>query len=330
MGAVLKNDVFDYRTAMTDSIPQSRKSKIEKMIAELCPKGVEWKPLGDVCVIKTGQPVNKQVISDNPGEYPVINSGREPLGFINEWNTDNDPIGITTRGAGVGSITWQTGKYFRGNLNYSVSMKSTSQIHIRYIYHLLLEMHPEIQSLCTLDGIPALNAGKLKELKIPLPPLTIQKEIARILDTFTELTTELTAELTARKKQYSYYRDKLLTFEEDEVEWKALNEIAQYSKTRISHDQLDNTNYVGVDNLLQNRAGKIESNHVPTSGNLTEYRDGDTLIGNIRPYLKKIWHADRVGGTNGDVLVVHPTDENINPRDLYQVLADDRFFEYNM
>ena len=94
--------------------------------------------MGDVCVIKTGQSVNKQVISDNPGEYPVINSGREPLGFINEWNTDNDPIGITTRGAGVGSITWQAGKYFRGNLNYSVSMKSTSQIHIRYLYHLLL------------------------------------------------------------------------------------------------------------------------------------------------------------------------------------------------
>ena len=106
-------------------------------------------------------------------------------------------------------------------------------------------MHPEIQSLCTFDGIPALNAGKLKELNILIPPLTIQKEIVRILDTFTELT----AELTARKKQYSYYRDKLLTFEEGEVEWKTLGEVAEYSKDRINCEQLDNTNYVGVDNL---------------------------------------------------------------------------------
>lgn len=112
--------------------------------------------------------------------------------------------------------------------------------------------------------------------------------------------------------------------------WKPLEKIAQYSKTRVSHNQLDETNYVGVDNLLQNRSGKERSSHVPTSGNLIEYREGDILIGNIRPYLKKIWHADRIGGTNGDVLVVHITDESVNSRYLYHVLADDKFFEYNM
>ncbi len=114
------------------------------------------------------------------------------------------------------------------------------------------------------------------------------------------------------------------------VEWKALAEVAEYSKTRISFDFLDEKNYVGVDNLLQNRAGKTESNYLPTEGNFTEYRSGDILIGNIRPYLRKIWHADRVGGTNGDVLVIHPTDEVIKPRYLYQVLTDEKFFGYNM
>ena len=61
---------------------------------------VKWKPLGKVTDIKTGQSVSKNIIAQNPGIYPVINSGREPLGFINVWNTENDPIGITTRGAG--------------------------------------------------------------------------------------------------------------------------------------------------------------------------------------------------------------------------------------
>ncbi|QXF32210.1 restriction endonuclease [Photorhabdus luminescens] len=115
-----------------------------------------------------------------------------------------------------------------------------------------------------------------------------------------------------------------------EVEWKTLGELTEYSKTRICFDKLDKSNYVGVDNLLQNWAGKKESTYVPTEGNLIEYQSGDILIGNIRPYLKKIWHADRIGGTNGDVLVIHLTDETITPRYLYQILADDKFFDYNM
>lgn len=312
----------------------SEMSYLEKLLDGV---DVEWLSLGSIAVIKTGQSVNKKMISDNSGKYPVINSGRAPLGFIDTWNTDDDPIGITTRGAGVGSITWQDGRYFRGNLNYSVTIKKDCSIKVRYMYHLLLQMQKDIQELCTFDGIPALNASNLKRLQIPIPcpdtpekSLAIQSEIVRILDKFTALTAELTAELTARKKQYNYYRDQLLSFEGGEVEWRALGEIAAYSKSRISFDKLDENNYVGVDNLLQNRAGKMQSNYVPTSGNLTEFREGDILIGNIRPYLKKIWQADSTGGTNGDVLVIRSCHESILPRYLYQILADENFFEYNM
>ncbi|HHX8691376.1 TPA: restriction endonuclease subunit S [Vibrio diabolicus] len=190
---------------------------------------VEWLALGDVALIKTGQAVSKQAILTNPGQYPVINSGREPLGFIDKWNTDNDPIGITTRGAGVGSITWQEGKYFRGNLNYSVTIKDSANLEVRYLYHLLHQMQSAIQSLCTFDGIPALNAGNLKGLEIPIPcpnnpekSLEIQAKIVRILDAFTAMTAELTAELNMRKKQYNYYRDQLLSFDDGDIEWKTL------------------------------------------------------------------------------------------------------------
>ncbi|WP_165785738.1 restriction endonuclease subunit S [Cloacibacterium normanense] len=190
---------------------------------------VEWKPLGEVAEIKTGQAVSKNMISENQGTYPVINSGREPLGFINIWNTNNDPLGITSRGAGVGSITWQEGKYFRGNLNYSISIKDKNQLNVRFLYHLLNEIQMEIHSLCTFQGIPALNASNLKPLLIPIPTIEIQQKIVAILDTFTELTaeltSELTSELTARKSQYTYYREKLLSFDENQVEWKTLGEV---------------------------------------------------------------------------------------------------------
>jgi type I restriction enzyme S subunit len=203
----------------------------------------------------------------------------------------------------------------------------------RYVYHFLKLNQEKLTNKQHGAGIPALRTSEILEISIPIPcpenpkrSLEIQAEIVRILDNFTELT----AELTARKKQYAYYRDQLLTFAEGEVEWKPLGEVAEYSKMRIGFDQLDEKNYVGVDNLLQNRTGKAESNYVPTSGNLTKYCEGDILIGNIRPYLKKIWYADFTGGTNGDVLVVQVTDKKVNSRYLYQVLADDKFFEYNM
>ncbi|USE37963.1 restriction endonuclease subunit S [Endozoicomonas sp. SCSIO W0465] len=106
----------------------SELSSLERLLGDA---EIQWLALGDIAVIKTGSSVSKQLILENPGEYPVINSGREPLGFIDKWNAHNDPIGVTSRGAGVGSITWQAGKYFRGNLNYSVTIKDYEKINNR-------------------------------------------------------------------------------------------------------------------------------------------------------------------------------------------------------
>ncbi|WP_295847334.1 restriction endonuclease subunit S [uncultured Neisseria sp.] len=223
-------------------------NKAKKLIEMIQTAPVEWKPLGGengIAIIKTGQAVSKQKISNNVGSYPVINSGKEPLGYIDEWNTENDPIGITTRGAGVGSITWQEGRYFRGNLNYAVTIKNKTELDVRFLYHILLEFEQEIHALCTFTGIPALNASNLKKLLIPIPPLETQQRIVKILDKFTELeaTLEATleAELALRKRQYQYYRDFLLDFDNQigggiadgykgrlkDVVWKTLGEVCE-------------------------------------------------------------------------------------------------------
>lgn len=75
----------------------------------------------------------------------------------------NDPIGIASRGAGVGYISWNSGKYFRGNLNYSVTVKKSENIDDRFLYYLLNKLQNEIFSLCTFEGIPALNASNLNK-----------------------------------------------------------------------------------------------------------------------------------------------------------------------
>lgn len=110
-------------------------------------------------------------------------------------------------------------------------------------------------------------------------------------------------------------------------------DIAYYSNTRISAKDIHNESYVGVDNLLQNKKGKTTSSHVPNSGFLIKYQMEDILIGNIRPYLKKIWRASNNGGTNGDVLTIRINEDKknqISSEYLYYVLSSDSFFDYSM
>jgi type I restriction enzyme S subunit len=114
------------------------------------------------------------------------------------------------------------------------------------------------------------------------------------------------------------------------VEYKTLGEIAKYRKERVPATVLTGKNYIGVENLLQNRQGRTLSSSVPKTGSFIGYRVNDILIGNIRPYLKKIWLADIDGGTNGDVLAICINEgEKIAPKFLYYVLSSDLFFAYD-
>ncbi len=108
-----------------------------------------------------------------------------------------------------------------------------------------------------------------------------------------------------------------------------LQDVASYSNKKIDAKNVNENNYVGVDNLLQNKKGKTVSTHVPKNGMLVKFCEGDVLIGNIRPYLKKIWLADISGGTNGDVLDICPIQSLVTPAYLYQILATDVFFDYD-
>lgn len=113
----------------------------------------------------------------------------------------------------------------------------------------------------------------------------------------------------------------------------SLGKIAVYSDQRVAANFLNAENYVGVENLLKDKSGKTSSGHVPSEGNFIAFEKEDILIGNIRPYLRKIWIADVDGGTNGDVLAIRIKEDckdKVLPRYLYQVLSDEDFFEYHI
>lgn len=300
---------------------------------------VEWKTLGEVAELKRGRVMSKEYLADNKGDYPVYSSqtaNNGEIGKINTFDFKGEFVTWTTDGANAGTVFYRNGKFSITNVCGLIILNNNNQLNYKFIYYwLCIEAKKYVYSGM---GNPKLMSNQMEKVKIPVPPLEIQQKIVQILDAFTAVTAELTAEYTLRQKQYQYYRDLLLDFDNlnnpfakgVDMEWKRLGEIAHYSKTRIKASGLNSQNYVGVDNLLQNCMGKTNSNYVPTEGNLTEYLENDILIGNIRPYLKKIWFSDRSGGTNGDVLVIRLTENGVNARYLYQVLSDDKFFAYNM
>lgn len=110
---------------------------------------------------------------------------------------------------------------------------------------------------------------------------------------------------------------------------KLLKDCAYYVTDRISSSNLTAENYIGVDNMLPNKAGVTLSESVPTSGDVTAFNVGDILIGNIRPYFKKIWLATFDGGCSPDVLCIR-CNRDVPPEYLYGVLSQDSFFDYDM
>ncbi|ECC9895543.1 TPA: restriction endonuclease subunit S [Klebsiella pneumoniae] len=127
------------------------------------------------------------------------------------------------------------------------------------------------------------------------------------------------------------YLEKLL--DGAEVEWRSVGDIAGYSSTKVDADKLDATSFVGVDNLLADKGGRIDATYQPNTARLTAYEQGDILLGNIRPYLKKVWMATNTGGCSGDVLAIRILSDCkkfIRPEYLYYALSSDSFFSYNM
>lgn len=181
-------------------------SMLKELIDRLCPNGVEYHKLGQYIEIYTGEQFNKRNMNAE-GSYPVINGGINPSGYIESYNETKNTISISQGGASAGYVAWQDSPFWAGAHCYVVRPISKDLLN-RFLFFFLKNQEVYLQQMQHGAGIPALNQDKVKYLLIPLPPIEVQKEIVRILDTFSAHA----AELQARKEQYEYYRNLLLTF----------------------------------------------------------------------------------------------------------------------
>lgn len=109
-----------------------------------------------------------------------------------------------------------------------------------------------------------------------------------------------------------------------------LNDFIKYSSEKIDIEKISEFNYISTENMLPNKGQIINASSLPKSKTVTKYSIGDTLISNIRPYFKKIWFANKIGGASNDVLVIKSDNALVDKKFLYYLLSEDSFFDYVM
>ncbi|MDO5556648.1 MAG: restriction endonuclease subunit S [Clostridia bacterium] len=301
-------------------------SKLEELIERLCPNGVEYKKL-ESC-LKYEQPTKYIVKStkyDDSYDIPVLTAGQTfILGYTNETN------GIYIASKKEPTIIFDdftTGFHW---VDFGFKVKSSAMkilrpinenVNFRYIYYAMscIKFEPGTH---TRHWISIYS-----QLTVPVPPLEVQCEIVRILDDFTELS----AELKARQKQYEYYRNEILKFENEDVEYKSLDEIAtdMYRGAGIKRDEVTED---GIDCV---RYGEIYTSYNITFDNCISHTDinkikskkyfeyGDVLFAITGESVEEIGKSIVYLGQNkclagGDIVVMK---HKQNPKYLAYVLS---------
>jgi type I restriction enzyme S subunit len=206
---------------------------------------VKWERLEEIFDIIAGGDVPKKALSNKKTEeynIPILSNGisdKALYGWTNKAKIFKPSLTISARGT-IGWTSYQDKPFFP--IVRLLVLTPKVNLNLKYAYYFMKTIENNYK--VSKNSIPQLTKPMIKNIKIPIPPLEVQKKIVQILDSFTELTTELTTELIARKKQYSYYRDKLLTFKDNEVEWKRLGEVAIIGTgNRNTNEAVENGKY---------------------------------------------------------------------------------------
>lgn len=282
-------------------------SKLNELIRQLCPDGVEYKTLGSFATISRGGNFQKKDFRDDG--FPCIHYGQiytkyglfvdKTVSFISpacaskqKTASKNDIImAVTSENIEdvCKCIVWLGDGEVAVSGHSAIIRHSQNPKYLAYYFHSRM-FFDQKRKLAHGTKVIEVTPDKLASVKIPLPPIEVQREIVRILDNFTGLTAELTAELTARKKQYEYYRDKLLAYNYD-VELFTISDIAETSiglATSVSQHKREN----GVI-LLHN--SDIQQNKIVLK--TVEYISKEFAQKNKKKVLRK-----------GDIITVHTGD----------------------
>lgn len=345
----MKNHI--YRSSLVDMLAFDN-STFEKKISTSIKKKIQVKskhplvPLGDVAYIERGVTYSKEdqvpykthiviMTADNitlDGQFIL----KKEIYLRSDFNIDTnkylkakDCFICLSSGSKehVGKVAYieNNTSYLAGGFMGIIRCKS-SEIIPKYLFEIL--NLPNIKELIKIesngDNIKNLSSS-IGRIKIPLPPKEIQKNIINEIELVDK---RLLASNVAIK---DLYNDIVQILNGVQGKKTQLSQVSPFVTTSIKIDDIQLETYVTTDNMLQNRMGVVAFEGTANINSITQYQKGDILISNIRPYLKKIWYADKDGGCSKDVLVLRSSDESkYHSKYIYYMLCRDAFFDYVM
>ena len=225
-------------------------SKLEELIEQYCPDGVEYVRLGDILSVNRGKRLTKTQLSDDGKYYVYHGSKNTPLGKYSQFNVKGNTTIVVNTG-GIGGVKYCNEDFWCSDGSFWIG--HSALLNDKYVYYYLSPKENYFASQKRVGGVPTIDRSTVENVEIPVPPLPVQEEIVRILDAFTELQAELQAELQKRKQQYNFYRDNLLTnyTSEQNVKEYCLGELFEFknglnaSKEQFGHGK-PIVNYVNV------------------------------------------------------------------------------------
>jgi len=207
-------DTFTKLEAELEAELEARKKQYEFYLGKLLTfaEGVEWKTLGEAGKILRGTAITAKETTD--GSIPVVANGPKSIYLHGESNRSGETIVVARSGAYAGLVSFWNQPIFLTDA-FSVH-PNTALLKAKFVYYLLKQKQYAIHSMKKGSGVPHVRVKDFESYPIPIPTLLEQERIVSILDKFDALVNDISiglpAEIQARRQQYEYYRDKLLTF----------------------------------------------------------------------------------------------------------------------
>ena len=318
-------------------------NKIEELIQQLCPDGVAFKELGEVCNFLNGKGHEKHIVEN--GRFIVVNSKFiSTEGNVKKYcDSQISPVykddvlmvmSDLPNGKALAKcfIVDEDNKYTLNQRICALIVKNIQKLNGRFLYYMA---NRNAQLLKFDNSVDQTNLRKdnVLSILIPIPPLEIQEEIVTILDKFTQLEAELEAELEARKKQYEYYRNELLNFEGKEVE---LGEVC-LKPENIKWKENQNIDFQYIDlSSVSRETNKISETQTINSSNAPSraqqiVKMDDVVFGTTRPTLKRYSlitskYDNQICSTG--FCVLRANQKELLPKFLFFILTTTGFYNY--
>lgn len=310
-------------------------SKLEELIQQYCPDGVEWKTLGEATIMKRGTSATKGIMQE--GDIPVISGGRQPAFYCNVSNRTGEVITVAGSGAGAGYVQYWNEPIFVCD---AFSIQGNETLKTKYVYYILTNIQEKIYSTKKGGGVPHVHISSIDKFEIPVPPLPVQEEIVRILDAFTELQAELQAELQKRLQQYEYYKWNI--FEGLSCPTKHITDVALV-KARVGWQRLTTAEYqeTGDYYLITGtdfKNGKIDFNSCVFVSKERYEMDPNIIVGKGDILITKDGTLGKVAfmaeepnkptTLNSGVFRIHTTDLQVSSRYLFHYFTSKYFTDF--